>query len=99
MSARVIRATVMRAGAWGRGAASAALAAVLLAGASGCHHKVSKVQPPPQGVAPAPAPAAAVEAVSPADLEYVQTHQPILSETGYATWYTAAPGRHSANGA
>lgn len=90
----------MRARAMGRLAANAALVAILLAGASGCHHKVSKVQPPPQGVAPAPAPApaATAEGVSAADLEYVQTHRPILSETGYATWYTAAPGRHSANG-
>jgi rare lipoprotein A len=90
----------MRARAMGRLAASAALVAILLLGASGCHHKVSKVQPPPQGLppAPAPTPTATLEGVSPADLEYVQTHRPILSETGYATWYTAAPGRHSANG-
>jgi len=37
--------------------------------------------------------------VSAADLDYVATHQPILSETGYATWYTAPyKGRRAANG-
>lgn len=32
------------------------------------------------------------------DLEYVETHRPILSEVGYATWYTASRGRKAANG-
>ncbi|HWE85203.1 MAG TPA: septal ring lytic transglycosylase RlpA family protein [Terracidiphilus sp.] len=32
------------------------------------------------------------------DLNYVNSHQPIESEEGYATWYTAARGRKSANG-
>jgi rare lipoprotein A len=37
--------------------------------------------------------------VSAADLEYVATHQPIMSEVGYATWYTAPyKGRKAANG-
>jgi len=37
--------------------------------------------------------------VSDADLDYVATHTPILSQTGYATWYTAPnKGRHAANG-
>ena len=27
--------------------------------------------------------------VSDEDLQFVATHQPILSEVGYATWYTA----------
>ncbi len=37
--------------------------------------------------------------VSAADLEYVTTHRPILSEEGFATWYTAPyVGRKSANG-
>lgn len=92
----------MRALPIGRGAPNAALLAMVLVCASGCRHKVSMVQPPPQGLPPAaPAPpttAATVEAVSPADLQYVETHQPILSETGYATWYTAAQGRHTASG-
>jgi rare lipoprotein A len=37
--------------------------------------------------------------VSPADLEFVRTHKPILSEEGLATWYTAPyKGRKAANG-
>jgi rare lipoprotein A len=37
--------------------------------------------------------------VSAADLDYVATHPPILSEVGYATWYTAPyKGRRAANG-
>jgi len=37
--------------------------------------------------------------VSSADLDYVATHRPILSEVGYATWYTAPyKGRRAANG-
>lgn len=37
--------------------------------------------------------------VSPADLDYVLTHRPILSEEGAATWYTAPyKGRRAANG-
>ena len=33
------------------------------------------------------------------DLEFVATHRPILSEVGYATWYTAPyKGRRAANG-
>ena len=75
--------------------------AIVLVGASGCRHKISVVQPPSQSLppAPAPAPSATVGAVSPADLQYVATHEPILSETGYATWYTAPyKGRRAANG-
>jgi len=37
--------------------------------------------------------------VSDEDLDYVNTHRPILSETGLATWYTAPyKGRKAANG-
>jgi rare lipoprotein A len=37
--------------------------------------------------------------VSAADLDYVNTHRPILSEEGLATWYTAPyKGRKAANG-
>ena len=37
--------------------------------------------------------------VSSEDLEFVQTHRPIRTETGYATWYTAPyKGRRAANG-
>jgi len=65
------------------------------------------VQPaPPAARTPATAPAARIPVtpappggVDEADLDYVATHQPILSETGYATWYTAPyKGRRAANG-
>ncbi len=37
--------------------------------------------------------------VSDEDLQFVATHQPLLSEMGYATWYTAPyKGRNAANG-
>jgi rare lipoprotein A len=43
-----------------------------------------------------PVPPGGVDA---ADLEYVRTHRPILSEQGMATWYTAPyKGRKAANG-
>jgi len=32
------------------------------------------------------------------DVEFVNSHRPIESEVGYATWYTAARGRRAANG-
>jgi rare lipoprotein A len=67
--------------------------------------------PPPQQAPSAPpttaAPGAARIPVTPvpaggisaADLDYVATHQPVLSEVGYATWYTAPyKGRRAANG-
>jgi rare lipoprotein A len=38
------------------------------------------------------------EAASDEDRVFVRTHTPIYSEEGYATWYTAAKGRHTANG-
>ena len=37
--------------------------------------------------------------ISQEDIEFVNTHQPIVTETGYATWYTAPyKGRRAANG-
>ena len=66
--------------------------------------------PQVQASAPTPAPPASNTAripitpvpaggVSDDDLEYVATHRPILSEVGYATWYTAPyKGRRAANG-
>jgi rare lipoprotein A len=37
--------------------------------------------------------------ISQEDVEFVNTHRPILTETGYATWYTAPyKGRRAANG-
>lgn len=51
---------------------------------------------PPARIPVTPAPAGGV---STADLEYVATHSPILTEEGLATWYTAPyKGRKSANG-
>ncbi|MGA2217837.1 MAG: septal ring lytic transglycosylase RlpA family protein [Terracidiphilus sp.] len=51
---------------------------------------------PPARIAPTPVPPGGV---SQADLDYVRTHRPILTEQGLATWYTAPyKGRKSANG-
>jgi rare lipoprotein A len=63
--------------------------------------------PAPTATAPAPSPGSARIPVTPVpaggitaeDLDYVATHRPILSEVGYATWYTAPyKGRRAANG-
>jgi|HubBroStandDraft_1064217.scaffolds.fasta_scaffold37677_3 rare lipoprotein A len=52
--------------------------------------------PPPARIPITPAPPGGVSAE---DLDFVNTHRPILSETGLATWYTAPyKGRKSANG-
>lgn len=52
--------------------------------------------PPASRIPPTPAPPGGVNAD---DLDYVSTHRPILSEDGYATWYSAPyKGRKSANG-
>jgi rare lipoprotein A len=52
--------------------------------------------PPPARIPMTPAPLGGVSA---ADLEYVETHTPILTEEGLATWYTAPyAGRKAANG-
>jgi rare lipoprotein A len=77
--------------------------------AVGCGHgsnvsqlPVSQTAPPaaqgtnPGRIAPTPVPPGGVNA---ADLEFVKTHKPILSEEGVATWYTAPyKGRKAANG-
>lgn len=49
----------------------------------------------PGRIAPTPAPPGGV---NDDDLDYIQSHKPILTEEGLATWYTAAKGRRSANG-
>jgi rare lipoprotein A len=86
----------------------AALALAVL-GASGCGHRTTATQLPasqtapstaesthPGRIAPTPAPPGGVNEQ---DLEYVKAHKPILSEEGFATWYTAPyKGRKSANG-
>jgi rare lipoprotein A len=54
--------------------------------------------PPPSArrIPPTPAPPGGVTAE---DLDYITTHRPILTQEGYATWYTAPyKGRRSANG-
>jgi rare lipoprotein A len=81
--------------------------------AAGCsHHRQPVSQPtappasesipaepghaPSSRIPPTPVPAGGVSAE---DLDYVATHRPILSEDGYATWYTAPyKGRRAANG-
>ena len=51
---------------------------------------------PPARIPVTPVPPGGISA---ADLNYVATHRPILSEVGYATWYTAPyKGRRAANG-
>ena len=57
--------------------------------------------PPASGPAPARIPVTPlpVGGISEDDLAFVAAHKPILSEVGYATWYTAPyKGRHAANG-
>ncbi len=47
-------------------------------------------------IPPTPAPPGGVTAE---DLDYIATHRPILTQTGYATWYTAPyKGRRTASG-
>lgn len=98
-----------------RGVLSAVLAVAILLGASGCRRQQARVVPPqalPPAAeashseatsAPAPAviPVTPLPAggVSEDDLAFVASHRPILSEVGYATWYTAPyKGRRAANG-
>jgi rare lipoprotein A len=86
--------------------------AVVVLSASGCGHPKNTQQPPvqaqaplateerprparPDRIPPTPAPAGGI---SDDDLEYVAHHRPILTEIGFATWYTAARGRRAANG-
>jgi rare lipoprotein A len=88
--------------------------AVLLLVLSGCGHKKHAVRlpapeaappeaqtqtyarTPPARIAPTPAPPGGV---SDDDLDYINTHKPILSEEGVASWYRAPyKGRRSANG-
>jgi rare lipoprotein A len=51
---------------------------------------------PPARIAPTPAPTGGVDDE---DRDYINTHQPVYSEEGLATWYSAPyKGRKSANG-
>ncbi len=56
--------------------------------------------PPATANVPAPAPAGAIAAAdTPEDLQYVQQHQPIWTQTGVASWYGPPYDRHlGANG-
>ena len=89
--------------------------AVALVAACGCGHHRKVAQLPPQATPPRsipsrpeayPPPPARIPVtpvppggVSDADLDFVNTHQPIRSEVGFATWYTAPyKGRKAANG-
>jgi rare lipoprotein A len=77
---------------------------------TGCGHRESTQQVAPQALPPANTSAPGSTAripptpvppggVSDNDLAFVATHQPILSEIGYATWYSAPyKGRRTANG-
>ena len=86
--------------------------AVAVFSVSGCGHHKSIQQPPPQAEAPRateerakptrpdriPPTPAPPGGVSDDDIEFVAHHRPILTEIGFATWYTAARGRRAANG-
>ncbi|MGB6159839.1 MAG: septal ring lytic transglycosylase RlpA family protein [Acidobacteriaceae bacterium] len=71
--------------------------------AAGCSHKqeaVTTPPPPAEETAPAPAPPVPAPALVPsltADEQFVDTHQPISSETGIASWY--GPPYHNRVGA
>jgi rare lipoprotein A len=55
--------------------------------------------PPPQSPARIPITPVPPGGVSDDDLDFINTHKPILSEVGLATWYTAPyKGRKAANG-
>jgi rare lipoprotein A len=50
---------------------------------------------PPARIAPTPVPPGGTTLD---DIDFIATHRPIRTEDGFATWYTAAPGRKAANG-
>ena len=98
-----------------RSAAWAGLALILLAASGCGHRTTVAQLPAPQAAPPAPqtypsAPQATPPAripitpvprggVSDEDLDFINTHRPILTEEGMATWYTAPyKGRQAANG-
>ena len=62
--------------------------------------QTSETYPPqPQPQPPVEAPVPETEnGVSQADLEYIETHKPVLTETGMATWYRDYKGRKQADG-
>ncbi|HEX8710968.1 MAG TPA: septal ring lytic transglycosylase RlpA family protein [Terracidiphilus sp.] len=88
--------------------------ALALAALAGCGHKAAYQPPPPPTLppettpqtgqaqpVPPPAPAPETETtngVSAADLEFIESHKPVLSEVGMATWYRDYRGRKQADG-
>jgi len=89
--------------------------ALLTMFAAGCGHRqqdkasrqqTAPPQTPPQSSLQRPLPPATIPitplppgGVTDADLDFVNTHRPILTEVGLATWYTAPyKGRKAANG-
>jgi rare lipoprotein A len=89
---------------------AAAAAVLVLALVAGCSHRQQATYAPPPTLQPAPSPS--VESTRPpvyrgsrrspllsADDEYVETHSPIYTETGVASWYGPPYNRHAgANG-
>ncbi len=95
---------------WWRVGAPGICALAIAIALAGCgHKKQQQYEPPPPPLEPEkqattkpnqqnlPA-TGEPAAVSDEDRKFVRTHTPIYTEEGYATWYTAAKGRHSANG-
>jgi rare lipoprotein A len=85
--------------------------ALALAAVTGCRHKAVYQPPPPPGLPTETAPQTgegqppavppeteSTNRVSEADLEYIETHKPVLSEVGMATWYRDYKGRKQADG-
>lgn len=99
---------------WGSSLRLAGLALALAAVTGCRHKTVYQPPPPPPVQAPQPAPEtsqAGPQPVQPpvgvpetesgvtgSDLEYIETHKPVLSEEGLASWYTAYEGRRQADG-
>jgi rare lipoprotein A len=96
-------------------ASLAVLAFALLCASGCGHHKTPSQLPAPQAAPPAPEeyppaprnpPTARIPVtpvppggVSDEDLDFINTHRPILTEVGLATWYTAPyKGKKAANG-
>lgn len=85
--------------------------ALALAAVTGCRHKAVYQPPPPPPLPtetapqtteaqppPLPPETERTNRVSDADLEYIETHKPVLSEVGMATWYRDYKGRKQADG-
>jgi len=97
---------------WGGARLLAGLALALTA-MTGCRHNTTHLPPPPpppqqpnatetyppQPQTPVETPVPQAETgLTQADLEYIETHKPVLSEVGMASWYRDYKGRKQANG-